>query len=201
VVARQDGEYAAARALLEESLPPFRAHDDVGMIAWVRNELGLVAAGQGQDDEARALCRESLAAWRAQRDQPGIAQALLALGLTAVDRGDHAAAAPVLHECAVLCRELGYRWLMPALFEGLAGRAAGRGQPERALRLAGAAGALREALGLFAPRADQARLERWLEPARHQLGPTAAAAAWAEGQAMTPEQAVADALADAPAAA
>jgi hypothetical protein len=83
---------------------------------------------------------------------------------------------------------------MPPLFEALAGHAAGRGRPGRALRLAGAAGALREALGLFAPRDDRPRLERWLEPARRELGPPAAAAAWAEGQAMAPEQAVADAL-------
>jgi non-specific serine/threonine protein kinase len=62
VVARQDGDYAVARARLEASLPPLREHGDVGMIAWVRNELGLVAAGQGRDDEAGALFRESLAA-------------------------------------------------------------------------------------------------------------------------------------------
>ena len=69
-------------------------------------------------------------------------------------------------------------------------------QPERALRLAGAAAAARAALGAQALAADQARLEAALDPARAALGP-AAAAAFAAGQALDLAAAVQFALADA----
>ena len=76
--------------------------------------------------------------------------------------------------------------------------AVAQAQPERALRLAGAAAALREATGQ--PRgaaAERPRLERALARARAALGP-AAPAAWQRGRRMTTEQAVAVALEDTP---
>jgi len=80
------------------------------------------------------------------------------------------------------------------LLDGLAGLAATRAQPGRALRLAGAAAALREALGKSHPHNLRDWLERKLSPARASLGPEAAAAAWAEGHAMGPDRAVTYAL-------
>jgi len=68
------------------------------------------------------------------------------------------------------------------------------GQPELAVRLAGAAAALREAAGLR-PLAG-ARVEAYLAPARR-FGDAAVARLWASGQALTSEAAVALAL-DAP---
>jgi hypothetical protein len=67
---------------------------------------------------------------------------------------------------------------------------------DRAARLWGAAAALREALG--APRAPNRRAEgeRELGAARAALGESAFAASWAEGQALSLEQAIADALAE-----
>jgi hypothetical protein len=70
------------------------------------------------------------------------------------------------------------------------------GQPTRAVRLAGAAVALRAGPGqpvnLWS--FSEAEVARWLEPARRAVGAQAAIVAWAEGQAMTLEQAVAYAL-------
>jgi hypothetical protein len=73
------------------------------------------------------------------------------------------------------------------------GRAGGR-----ALRLAGAAHALCEALGTRPLRTEQIDLRRRLEAARGLLGEPAAEAAWAEGKAMPLERAMADALEAAP---
>jgi non-specific serine/threonine protein kinase len=72
--------------------------------------------------------------------------------------------------------------------------AAAQAQPERALRLAGAAAALRDATGQPRRRAERPRLERALAAARAVLG-AAAPAAWLRGRRMTTEQAVAVALA------
>jgi hypothetical protein len=79
--------------------------------------------------------------------------------------------------------------------------AAARGQAERALRLAGAADALRETAALRPTTPEREALEQWLRPTRAALGAAEAEAARAAGRAMTLEQAVAYALADAPDAA
>src|SRR5207245_3121901 len=77
---------------------------------------------------------------------------------------------------------------------GVASLAAARGQPARAVRLASAAAAWREVFGApFAP-AWAAWYARWLDPAHRALGETARAEAWAEGQTMTLQRAVAVAL-------
>jgi hypothetical protein len=58
----------------------------------------------------------------------------------------------------------------------------------------GAAEALRQAIGARQAPAARATHERLMAAAREQLGDAAFDAAWAEGQAMTPEQAIALAL-------
>ena len=63
-----------------------------------------------------------------------------------------------------------------------------------AARIWGAVEALREEVGIFLPVAEHKRYERALVHARAWLVSEAWAAAWAEGRAMTLEQAVAFAL-------
>ena len=63
----------------------------------------------------------------------------------------------------------------------------------RALRLAGAAAALRQSGGRPLAGKERALLERRLAPARAELDPLVAAAAWKEGQSMVLEDAIADA--------
>jgi hypothetical protein len=78
--------------------------------------------------------------------------------------------------------------------EGLAGAAAGRGHYERAARLIGAAEASREALGRDRSAFEQSAHDRRVASTLAGLGGTAFAAAWAEGRAMTLEQAIEYAL-------
>jgi hypothetical protein len=75
------------------------------------------------------------------------------------------------------------------------------GQPttaQRAARLFGAAEGLFEATGGGLAAADQAEYDRYLALTRDQVEESALAAAWAEGRAMTMEQAIAYALEGAP---
>jgi hypothetical protein len=78
--------------------------------------------------------------------------------------------------------------------DGLAMVAAGQGQPERVLCLAGASARLRDGTSAEPSQIEQAELESVLAPIRHELGEAAVAAAWAEGQAMTLEEAIEYAL-------
>jgi hypothetical protein len=78
--------------------------------------------------------------------------------------------------------------------QGVAMAAAGNGDPERALRLAGSVEALWQSLGTWISVAFwDILLERYLGPAREQLGERADAA-WAEGRALAFDDAVALAL-------
>lgn len=76
---------------------------------------------------------------------------------------------------------------------GLGSTAALGNQPERAARLWGAAERLRQAIGCRPAPAARATYERAVAAARP-IDEATFAAAWAEGQAMTPEQAIAYAL-------
>mgnify|MGYP003622932289 CR=1 FL=1 len=72
--------------------------------------------------------------------------------------------------------------------------AAAEGHPERSLRLAGAAAALRQSVGAPPNSAERERLEKCLIAARVAVSTTAGSAAWMEGFAMPPEKAIAHAL-------
>jgi hypothetical protein len=79
---------------------------------------------------------------------------------------------------------------------GLAGLAAAQGQLRRAVRLSGAAARLCEVSGVPSQRTEEGYIRGRLPGLREALGAAAYDAAWAEGRALTLEQAVADALED-----
>jgi non-specific serine/threonine protein kinase len=103
----------------------------------------------------------------------------------------------VLAESLRLARVLGDPIDATLCVAGLATVAAARGQSQRAARLFGAAEALFEALGISLARVTTGQFEPYLKRARADLGEAAWTAAWAAGRALLPEQAVAEALAEA----
>jgi predicted ATPase/class 3 adenylate cyclase len=198
LVALQEGDYAAARTLLEEALG---IHRELGRglgATHVTTRLGHVAHAEGDHAAARARYEQSLATLRAVDDKRSVANLLVNLALVEVDEGDLAAARVHLEDAAALGRELQDRAAAAMLLDGFAGLAAAGGLPARAVRLAGAAAGLREGIGAAHPRNLRDWVERRLQPARDALTGAAFAAAWAAGQAMPLEQAVADALAENP---
>jgi hypothetical protein len=119
-------------------------------------------------------------------------------------QGDGRQAAASFGESLVLYQDLKRKHGVIECLIGLACVAAATvgGQPapaERAARLFGAAEGLFEATGGGLAAADQAEHDRYLALAREQLDEAVFGAAWAEGRAMTMEQAVAYALEGAPA--
>jgi predicted ATPase len=194
IVARRQGDYAAARSLLEKSLAIERELGNKRGIAMSLNNLGLVAASQDDYAAARSFYEESLTIRRELGDKQGIANSLGNLGEVARDQGDYTAARSLHEESLAICRELGDKLGIAYLLEGFVALAAAQGQPGRALRLAGAAAALREAIGAPLPPTYQAEFERHLETARQALGEEASATALAAGWAMTMEQAIEYAL-------
>jgi hypothetical protein len=76
------------------------------------------------------------------------------------------------------------------LFEDMGSLAALQAQARRALRLAGAASALREEIGGPLTPTEASQLEAALEPARQALDAETQAALWAEGRVMPLDQVV-----------
>ena len=110
-------------------------------------------------------------------------------------RGQVAQARALLRESLSYARERDV-YLAVEVVESLAGVVAAGGAGDIAARLWGAASAVRGVEGWPLPPVVRADYDRDVAAARTQFGETAFAAAWAEGRAMTLEQAIAYALED-----
>jgi predicted ATPase len=194
-VVKSQRDYALARSLHEESRVIFEELGDSTCIAWSLNYQGDVAQEQGEISVARKMYEQSLSIFRKVGDKWGIAGCLMDLGNLARDEGDEKKSRAYYAESMKLFEELGQKRGMARLLDCLACSAALQSQPERALRLAGSAAAMRRVLGTQLPVAEQARLEKTLELARQSISPAKAAAAWMDGWTMAAEKAIQEALA------
>jgi hypothetical protein len=163
-------------------------------MAWSLDYQGDVAREQGEIETARALYSQSLAEFRTLGDPWGIAGTLADLGNLAIDNNDFAAARDKYGESLQLFMQLGSKRGVARVLECFAYAAAAEAHPERSLRLAGAAAALRQSVGAPPNSAERERLEKCLVAARVALSTTAGSAAWMEGFAMPAEKAIAHAL-------
>jgi predicted ATPase/class 3 adenylate cyclase/Tfp pilus assembly protein PilF len=189
------GEYGAARALHTECLSIWRevAPDKSGTAVSLNN-LGTDALAQQDYEAARAAFEESLALSRQQGSQFEAAWALEGLGNLACAEEQYGTAQAWFADSLAVAREIGDKGRVAGCLAGLAQVAAAAGDAERAARLFGAAEALRQAIGAPIHPAESALYEGSIEVIRSRLGRQAFEAAWAEGRAMPPEEAMAMAL-------
>ncbi|HMD39611.1 MAG TPA: protein kinase [Candidatus Acidoferrum sp.] len=193
-IAKLQQEYARARSLYQESLSIFRELGDTTGVGWALNQQGDVAREQGDSEAARLLYEQSLATFRELNDRWGIAGSLADLGNLAREQGDYRGADSLYRESIGVFQALEHKRGIARLLESFACSAAARPEPERSLRLAGAAAALRQSIGVPLTAAEQAKLERGLEPARQALTTTTGRTAWLEGWVMPVEKAIEDVL-------
>ncbi len=187
------GDQVAARGRHEESLSIRRELGDHWGIGVSLHNLGRVAYREGQYESALAMFQESLALWRNLGDKQHIAIALSNLGAAATHLADYASAAASLQEGLEIVRTLGDKRQIAYSLEGFACLAAARGQAPHAVRLFGAAEALREAISVPLPAADRPDYEHWMRVARTALGDEAFETAWAQGRKISPEEAMVEA--------
>ena len=117
------------------------------------------------------------------------------LGHLAKELGDFRRAAALYQESLRLRREVGDQFALAQSLEDLARLAGTQQQWERAATLLGAAEAVCTGLGATLPVANAAEYASTVSGACSALGEKAFAAAWAEGRAMSLDDAVAFALA------
>lgn len=196
IVAWFQGDFTKARALYEESLALRRRLGDRWAIGNSLNNLGLVVRDLGDTAGARRLLEECLALNRELGDRGSVANALGSLADVAVSQGDHRAARDFLVENLQINRELGDRTGLAFSLELFAQLAARKGQARRALRLAAAAGRLRETIGAPLSPSEKERLERDLTACSAGLLPGLRVAFRAEGRQLSLDDALALALAE-----
>ncbi|MBA3945073.1 MAG: tetratricopeptide repeat protein [Herpetosiphonaceae bacterium] len=188
--ARDQGDYGRAEAYLLESLALFREVGDRPWVARILHGLGETALLQEQDVRAYALEAESLVLVRELGDKLFAAWPLLNLGHIAKHQGDTVQARAHVVESLTILHDAGKVFGIAACLAGLAGCAGRQDQPARAARLFGAAARLAVGYAL----AHRIELDSDVATARTLIDHGAWEAAWAEGQALTTEQAVAYAL-------
>jgi len=175
------GDYDQARSHYDECLSIFRKIEDRAGIAWSLNYQGDLALEHGDFPVARALFEESLAAFRQLGDGWGIASSLSDLGDLNRSQRQFADAQRLYAQSISAFQELGHRRGIARVLESLAASAAAQSQPEYALKIAGAAAAVRQRLGAPLTPAEQVKLDKTLQAARQGLGTAVSMAAWLEG--------------------
>jgi DNA-binding CsgD family transcriptional regulator/tetratricopeptide (TPR) repeat protein len=138
------GNVEAAMALFREALSHARAAGDDRWTARSLDSLGNMLLLQSDFAAARPLLEEGLAVARANRDRHELAVIAADLGMVTLELGDVAAARAHFAEAVALVYETGRRRLAAFLLVGCAVLADVDGQPARALRLMGAARAMRD---------------------------------------------------------
>jgi predicted ATPase/DNA-binding CsgD family transcriptional regulator len=189
-IAEGAADVARAVALANEA-------GDRPAIAFTTFYSGLVALLTGQLEAACGVFDRCAAMAAELGLAPLHARARLMLGFPLLDLGRLAEARAALAEGFPVSMDVGDRWIVQISLGGFTGLAAKTGRPLLALRLAGAADAYRDANKFSMPVPIEQIVDRWLAPARARAG-RAAGRALAEGRRLSPADAVALVLANAP---
>jgi non-specific serine/threonine protein kinase len=157
----------------------------------VYNSIGERARLSGDHARARSAYEQSLAIAEGTGDARRQYYVLYNLAFVAQREGNHHEAIRAIRRSLVLCEDLGVPTDVVQELLALAGSLGALGEPLRAAHLFGAALAYLHSSGTLIDPSDQPEHDRNMALVRAQLGEAAFDAAWAEGQAMTFEQAVA----------
>jgi predicted ATPase/DNA-binding CsgD family transcriptional regulator len=188
------GENEVAVLLLEESLALARKLQDRSGIAWSLHFLGDLILQQGNPDRAQRLYQESIDLLRGLDDKALLGYATRRLGLVMRGYQDYARSNALCQESLELNLAIGDRRGVAGSLVGLAGLAIAQGHTVHAAQLLGAAERLLNDIGAHFFFSDQVEYQRHIDNLRTQLGSASFDMAWAEGQTMSMEQAVAHAL-------
>jgi non-specific serine/threonine protein kinase len=187
-------DYQTARSLFQESLGIRRALDERVEIAGALNCLGSLAARQGDDGAARALFEESLAICRQLGAKDGLARSLGGLADLARMQADHDVALSLYKQSLAIWSEAGETPEFMRPLEHLAALVMARGQFARAVRLWGAAQALRETIAVPRQPSETDEFDNCVSAARAALGGEGFAEAWTQGRTMNTNRIIAFAL-------
>lgn len=194
LIASQERDYATARVLLEKSVALWRELGNTSQVGWALPFLADVVLYQGDLEQARSLYEESAALMRGQNDKIVLAYPLRRMASLALQSGDYEQATGLCQESLALNLQLGDRRGVAACLVGLAAVAVARGQIPEAARLFAAVDLQLHTMGITLYPADQIEYERHVAFVREQQRDVTVSTAWEEGNRMTLEQVIANAL-------
>jgi predicted ATPase/DNA-binding NarL/FixJ family response regulator len=178
-----------AQQAYQEALDVLRDNNGWG-VAQTLYGFGGLARARGDHDSALGHYRAALALYREIDARAEIARCLAGIGSVALAQGDLPLARTSLAESLQLSLATGQRLFLARGLEACAMLAVASSDPARAVKLEGAALALRTAVGHGPAAAAAGRRDGLLEAAREQLGAPVVAALLAEGSAMSAHDAV-----------
>lgn len=185
------GDQRTIHALLEESLLHFQELGEKVGIANVYALLGQLAFSQNDLAAARLWLEKSIRLARETGHQKDLAEALALLARVFLALGEYTQTRVLYEESLTLARNLKHSWLIVACLEGWAMMLADLQHYTWATQVWGAADALREAIRTPLTPLERADYERPIAATRTRLGEETFSATWAQGRAMTPDQALA----------
>jgi non-specific serine/threonine protein kinase len=191
---RDAGDYSLARPLIEESMALFRMAGDQWGVALVQLGVGSLEFLRQSYGAARAAFEASLTIFQQFGDTWGVNAALYSLGEVALKQQDYATARARLQAVLSSRSDLGDTRGIAEAFAKLAAVATAQGQRRTAATLGGASEALFESIGTRVP--AYARANNYnLADLSNEIGENQFTTIWAEGRAMTVDQAIQYALA------
>jgi predicted ATPase/transcriptional regulator with XRE-family HTH domain len=193
-VARMGGERDRPEVYAEEALALCRASGNQLLTPYPLRQLLMVALTRGDDARARALGEESLALAREIEDPHANLSVLTDLLRLARRQHDIEETEKRGREGLSVLRRVGANQYAEAMLEIMAWAACERGQPERAAVVLGAASAMRESRGAGRDVLDRSNFDETLAAVRAAAGDERFAAAWARGQSLSLNDAIAEAL-------
>lgn len=182
--------YEAAKGL-------FREVGDRRGVAVMLTNLGTLHADARDLDKATAAHKEALLLFKEVGDPRGVAWSATNLGTLVAQQGNLLDATVHHRDAVALYRELGDQLGIIETLERFADIAEARGQRDRQVTLAAAAAAIRKAINRPVSSGERERYEAKISALRARLGKSFDSA-WAAGQAMTLDEAIAVAVSDEP---
>lgn len=194
-IALEARDLSQAQAYFERSQELARMIGDPYTETTAMNALGGLALERGDVDAAEVLLEQTWRLCESVDDAAGAFTARTALSSVALARGDIDAAARLLRESVRHFAAVGAQEGLVECLERLADVAVARDCPETAVRLIGAASHVRRAIGAPLPTYRLEQLERMLGAQRPQLGDELFKRNLADGEGLSLEQCVAEAIA------
>ena len=178
---------------MSESLALYRELGDKQGLVESLNQLAVMSLVQSDHGMARRLSDEAIALARQLGELSLLSHTLGWRGRIAIDQGDLSVARDLMQEGLKLQQQVGYKVGILESLITTASLANATAQPLRAARLCGAVESLMAVLGARLKRTTSQWHQRNVVAARAQLDEVAFDGAWAEGQAKSMEQAIAEA--------
>jgi predicted ATPase/DNA-binding CsgD family transcriptional regulator len=190
------GQHQQAISLIEESVDLFLEVGEKWGASIQFCFLAVAWRDRGDHGRAKPLAERGLALSREVGERQGISSVLYTLATLAQAEHDHERAKDLFEEGLKLSAELGNEADVAHCLEGLASTAGAEGNLARAALLWGAEeallGKIEAAVYTYVP--DRSLHRSRVDEARTRLGEEAFEAAWSEGRAMSPEEAIGYAL-------